>query len=1125
MDTTLKVFSLNCNGLNSKLNDILNNFYQNSIDILFLQETFKITEKTKNILKISHPNLDLIVEHSGTPTQNGIGYLARKDLKIERINTPSNYESNFLKFNVTKDNYSIHVVNLYAPAVQGREHAEFFKNVNKYLKAQDDIPLFVLGDFNFVEEPRHDRTRFSDNYLAVTEISRKVFSEIKSARNLVDIYRHLNPNGTTFTHFNHGAGIHSRLDRIYVNNNYKHIVSNFFTSATLISDHSLVGITIEPKPNPKWGHGHPKMNPYYLKENILKSWIDDIICSWKYDKHNYEPILHLPVLKEKIWEKYLLFVKMYHHNQSVYLESLYNGTQDRETLDKIFEIQNFSNNLKRASGLAYFKEVAEEDFLPLYCKNKIKCNDTKNIKSIMNENEIELTDKEDIITAIRNFYQNLYTSSNPTPDIISEFLDMDLPKVNEDLLESMKRPISSNEVKAAIKSTALGKTPGPDGIPIELYLDFIDEFSEILSEYYNNIFLHGSADDSFLKSIISLLYKNKGILKLLKNWRPISLLNSDYKILTKIIATRMTPALAGLIHENQTCGVPGRSSFENLYNLSAIVDQVLENDDRLLLVTLDQEKAFDRIEHSYIREVLSKFGFPDEIIKWYDIISENAEAQICINGYLSDPIKIQRSVRQGCPLSMIIYVLGIEPVATQIRKDRQIKGYIPINSRETKISQYADDSTPILTSVRSYFRINTIFINFGRASGSKLNTEKTKIAVFGKWDPGELKPIENLIKPSVEILGVNFGKDLKNLNWPAKFAQCNGIIKSWEGAQLSLRSRIYIIHTFILSNIWHVARAVQPNDSDVEDLQRGITRFLWNGANEILPRKTTFLPILKGGIGMPDIKSKLASMQLQKLCYAKDKLPDRPPWVGYLIYIEGFPLRVVDPGFAANCFRRRLPTSTEHSPNLSPRLGPLLERLTAARGYDPSIWEKKLARPFYEILIASHTPNIMIKYRSLNWPEIWRLVWKHDVFDRSDREFLWLQFHEALPFAKKGGVGVPTLDTNENTCRFCHKYIETHHHIFASCPYLKRFREQIFDLICNQPALPEILRNQTQLDILVLHNIPKIPLKLSKIIFSYSTAYKLTIWRLRGSTYFGAPIPTLQKLGERFNTIIERFNR
>ena len=114
--------------------------------------------------------------------------------------------------------------------------------------------------------------------------------------------------------------------------------------------------------------------------------------------------------------------------------------------------------------------------------------------------------------------------------------------------------------------------------------------------------------ESQRNTLLKLLYK-KYDKELLKNWRPISLLNVDYKIAAKVIATRLKPVLHRVINEDQTCGIPGRSIYKNIFKLRDIVHHTNKNKHQAILIILDQEKAFDKVDRNFLEETLERMNF------------------------------------------------------------------------------------------------------------------------------------------------------------------------------------------------------------------------------------------------------------------------------------------------------------------------------------------------------------------------------------------------------------------------------------------------------------------------------------------------------------------------------------
>ena len=149
-----------------------------------------------------------------------------------------------------------------------------------------------------------------------------------------------------------------------------------------------------------------------------------------------------------------------------------------------------------------------------------------------------------------------------------------------------------------------------------------------------------------------------------------------------------------------------------------ITEYIKQNDIKTAFVAMDNEKAFDRIEHNFIKAVLKKYNFPKNFIKWFNIIYSDITSKVMVNGTFTKDIKINRSVRQGCPLSMILYILCIEPLIYKISQNTLIKGIkIPNCEREIKTIQHADDITSIITTDTSYTQIQKEYKKYGEVSG------------------------------------------------------------------------------------------------------------------------------------------------------------------------------------------------------------------------------------------------------------------------------------------------------------------------------------------------------------------------------------------------------------------------
>ena len=176
-------------------------------------------------------------------------------------------------------------------------------------------------------------------------------------------------------------------------------------------------------------------------------------------------------------------------------------------------------------------------------------------------------------------------------------------------------------------------------------------------------------------------------------------MNIDVKVLSKLICNRMSVFSNNIIGIDQTCALKGRSVLDNAHLHRNVVDYCNQKNINYAFISLDQEKAFDKIVHKFLFKVLEKFNFGPKLIK---MLCHDLTSCIIVNNFISQPVKISRSVKQGCSLSPLLYVLCLEPFVRKVCKDKDIEGLkLPGSPEQCKISVFADDSTGMLTTHKS----------------------------------------------------------------------------------------------------------------------------------------------------------------------------------------------------------------------------------------------------------------------------------------------------------------------------------------------------------------------------------------------------------------------------------------
>ena len=276
-----------------------------------------------------------------------------------------------------------------------------------------------------------------------------------------------------------------------------------------------------------------------------------------------------------------------------------------------------------------------------------------------------------------------------------------------------------------------GKTPGTDGFPAEFYKVFWSDISTPLLSSLNFAFDNGGMSITQRGSIIKLIPKKDAELYFIKNWRPLSLSNTDYKIAAKAIANSIKSVLPNVINNDQTGFLKGRFIGENVRLIDSVIRYAAEKNIPDLLLFIDFEKAFDSLERPFISDSLRYFGFGPSLINWVKVLYCKSESCVLNNGWSSDFFDIQRGVRQGRPLSPYLFILSAEILAKAIRKNPNIRG-VSINNNDIKISQCADDTTLILDGSREALISALRFLDeFSNLSGLKLNDTKTEALWIG----------------------------------------------------------------------------------------------------------------------------------------------------------------------------------------------------------------------------------------------------------------------------------------------------------------------------------------------------------------------------------------------------------
>ena len=854
-------------------------YYSKNIDIALTQETHSCLE-TENTWRNEWDG-HIYFSH-GTSSARGACIFIRSHIQHEIHKEISDANGRYIILDLTIDGTRLTLASIYAP---NDDSPEFFIDVRNKIEGLLNDNRFIGGDINLVLNLLLDKK--GGNYTTHAK-SQKIVKDWMESTDLIDVWRIQHPKDLKYTWSrSRPTKIFCRLDIILAS----HSLFDKIKSSNIVpgfqSDHSAVIVNIELNKVVR-GKGYWKMNCSHLKHPEYIELIKRTIVSTAEINREANPNLLWDTIKmairgesikygasqkKNLNEKILKIESDIQYYEELATNSELSADQTQHLNTQKMELDQIISSKAEGAYIRSRSQNYEEGernssyFFNIEKRNSYK----KSIRKLKTTDDTITENQEKILDEMKSYYKNLY-SKQDLEDGETFLSKINLPsRMPEETKTNLMADINIDEIEKSVKMMQLNKSPGEDGLPIEFYRHFWNEISLYLFNSYKYSLTIGNLSITQKRGVISLLPKKNDLL-LLKNWRPLTLLNVDYKILAKVIATRLKGALIHLINNDQTGFLEKRFIGHNIASLIEIIEFCEDNDIAAVLLSIDFEKAFDKLDWEFLWKCMAFFEIPENIIKWVQTLYAGANSCVTNNGHMSDYFSMGRGVRQGCPLSPYLFIIAAEVLAISIRNNPEIKGIV-IGKKEYKIKQFADDSQTM-----SIFDLDSInatiknFLDYGKVSGSTINYDKSadimRIGSIRNTDISfNLDYNASWTNGPIEVLGILLSPDIKEtaiVNYSTVSKKIDKTIQLWSSQNLTLYGKISIINTVLLSKfIYRFSSLPSPNETTIKAIEEKFLEFLW-GPNKrhAISKETITNSRFNYGLKFPCIMTKDKSLKI-----------------------------------------------------------------------------------------------------------------------------------------------------------------------------------------------------------------------------------------------------------------------
>jgi hypothetical protein len=384
--------------------------------------------------------------------------------------------------------------------------------------------------------------------------------------------------------------------------------------------------------------------------------------------------------------------------------------------------------------------------------------------------------------------------------------------------------------------------------------------------------------------IITLSPKKPKLRRFLKNWRPITLLTVDYKLLAKSLAMRLSIILPDFIDDSQFGYVKDRYIGENIRCVIDFNTYFKIAKKEIYALQIDFEKAFDSVNWEFMFKSLETMNFDPDFIKWVKVLYNKTTSCVMNNGHKTEPFNLQRGVHQGCPLSALLFIILVQVLQAMLHKRGDISG-VSIEGKEIKILQMADDTTIMTSEIDDIPKILELLQDFQDICGLKTNVDKTIAYRLGHVKlvtTAETKFGLSWKKLPVSLLGITITNDKEVLikeNFEDRIQGIELLTRIWSRRNLTLKGKLTIINTILIPKLIYPCTILEVPEVVIKEVEDIIKSFFWNWKRPKIKLDVLVRKIEAGGLKYPCLKCKLKSWKTLWAIRALKHEEKNPLWM------------------------------------------------------------------------------------------------------------------------------------------------------------------------------------------------------------------------------------------------------